>query len=243
MPTRDTKPSEKDEDLDEDDDEDMDLDEDKDDDDKDHDDDHDGDKDHDGPRGKTAKGVGDEVAVVSGDDLMETVRAGAAEGAYQATMDNREELVKSILEDAEFVNKLRGVVGGQVRESFAKREAKFTDLAARLDKAVDGLDLISKSLSGAATLTKGVQDADDASARTTPATKTVSETVLTKSVGVDDPPAPTEDVAALIAQAKDIQIAKGVRLESLTTILSDLSFRRSGEAITALKSDIARHQS
>ena len=241
---KDTKPVQEDEDLDDDDEENTTSDDDDDDDEddestdknKDHDDD---DEDEDE---NTHKGVGgdSEVAVVDGEAILAACREGAAEGAYQAGMDSREELVKAILGDDELLDKIRGIVGGQVKESFAKREDKFNTIAERMDKAVGNIETLSKSLFGTATLIKGVQNAEDEAAKTTPAYRTVSEEIVRKGLGVEVPAAPADDLAALMAEAKSLQIEKGIASEVLTTIMSDVLYRRSPEALTALKTDIAR---
>lgn len=245
MPNRSTKPVQEDEDLDDDDDEDTtstdeDQDEDKDKDDKHEDED-------------ATKGVGQEVAILDGDELQKALASGASEGAregaYDAVVESLPELTlqvtKSVLNDSEFQRMLRSMVRTAAKKGVQDSgddfiETKFGPLAERMDKAVGGIEEISKSLSGAATLTKGVQEAEDEAARTTPATKVVSGEVVNKALGVDNAPLPGDDVNALIAQAKGLQMEKGVSMESLTVMLSDLQFRRSPQAIAALKADIAK---
>ena len=174
------------------------------------------------------KGAGEEVAVVDGDAVMDAIRENVDEAVSKAVEAALPALIEAFLTDADVLGKQRSMIRGAVNKSVAAHLTGLTEVADRLEKALSGGEVIAK----------GIADATDEAARTTPALKETAE-VLEKSLGTSPAAPKPVDVDALVAEAKELQLEKGVTVPILGDFLSlDIQGRHDPENIAALRSSV-----
>lgn len=155
-----------------------------------------------------------EVAVIDGDTVMAAIETTCQNSVEKAIGENFapavQQAVDAVLANKDYQEKQRAMSAGQINKALDLRFAGLT-------KALEGVEALTKAIQSGDALTKGIAAAAEEAAKTTPATKILSEEVLDKGIGSATPAAAPVNVGALMKEGLDLQMEKSIHIPLLDT--------------------------